>query len=281
MLEVATRWTLGVAYACRPKRLPLLPRFLVACGIDLLRGGTPLPSRHAALSPPDTFGGVATYVTPERIVEAARRGFFAWSHVGPLKWWTRAQRMVMNPSGIHISKTTRQLMRKNVYSVTFDDAFDDVIRACARSRRGSSLGLTWITPRIMHLFARLHDAGYAHSFEVWNRKGELVGGGYGLAIGRVFVTESMFSLESNTSKLGFIALNHHLAKWGFVLNDGKDWARNLEDAGMALMPRASYEAILDQHARGADRIGHWRVEADLAEIADHMPRHAAPGRVCA
>ena len=111
-------------------------------------------------------------------------------------------------------------MRQGRYTVTFDQDFEGVIKACAGKREGH-YGITWITPRIMRAYAALFDAGYVHSFEVWNAEGKLVGGGYGVALGRVFSTESQFSHEPNTSKIGFSVLNWHLARWGYVLDDGK------------------------------------------------------------
>lgn len=261
------RWILGVAYACHPKRISQLPFLFWHTAADLARGGTMLPSQASTRPIPDTFAGVARDITPERILAAARRGYFAWCHVGPLKWWTRSWRMALAPSDFQIAKDTRRLMRRNTYRVTFDTAFDEVIRACAEPRKGRPR-LTWITPQIMHLYATLHDKGDAHSFEVWNEAGELVGGGYGLAVGRVFVTESMFSRESNTSRIGFASLNWHLAKWGYALNDVKDWAFAfpLEQAGAKLMPRAQFEEVLADHAGGA-HVAPWIVEADTATIA--------------
>jgi leucyl/phenylalanyl-tRNA--protein transferase len=259
------RWSLGTAYALHPKRVSTLPFLIWHTVADLARGGTAVPGPATTRPQPDAFAGVASDVTPERIIAAARRGYFAWCHVGPLKWWTRSQRMVIAPADFHITKDARQLMRRGTYRVTFDLAFNDVIAACAEPRPGRPK-LTWITPQIMHLYAALHEKGAAHSFEVWNGKGELVGGGYGLAVGRVFVTESMFSRESSSSKVGFASLNWHLARWGFVLNDAKDWAAPLENAGMKLMPRAEFEQILAAHASGAHPAP-WSVDADTATIA--------------
>jgi leucyl/phenylalanyl-tRNA--protein transferase len=269
--EQMARWALGVAYACQPKRVSTLPSLLLWSAADILRGATRVPDPQRTRPRPDTFGGVCRGLSPGTVLSAARLGFFPWCHIGPMKWWTREQRMVMRPAEFRLSKTTRQLMKKNPYRVTFDTSFDEVMRACSGVRRTSSYSLTWITPHIMRLYSALHEQGHAHSFEVWSADGRLVGGGYGLAVGRVFVTESMFSLESNTSKFGFASLNWHLAKWGFVLNDGKDWAPNLSEAGMALIPRAEHEAVLAEHAQGASAVGSWKVESDLAEIAKWKP----------
>ena len=214
--EKLLRWTMGTAYACHPKRIADLPFLLWDMAADISRGGTKIPSDATTRPRPDTFAGVCRDITPERIIAAARRGFFPWCHLGPLKWWTRRERMVLHLGEHHIAKRLRRDMRKTDYRVTFDEAFDEVIKACAEPRKGRPLGLTWITPKIMRLYAALHDLGFAHSFEVWSADGSLIGGGYGIAIGRVFYTESQFSRESNTSKMGFASLNYHLAKWGYV-----------------------------------------------------------------
>lgn len=260
------RWLFGLAYACHPKRVAELPFLIWYAAADLLRGGTRLPSTTTTHEHPDSFAGLCRDITPERILAAARAGFFPWSHLGPLKWWTRSQRMVLSPAAFRISKDARRLMRKDKYRITFDEAFDEVIKACAEPRKGR-LQLTWITPQIMHLYAALHDLGFAHSFEVWSTDGRLVGGGYGIALGRVFYTESQFSRESNTSKIGFACLNHHLAKWGFVLNDGKDLTPTLEAMGFQLMPRAQFNAILAENAQRDVRKGKWKLEDTPATIA--------------
>jgi leucyl/phenylalanyl-tRNA--protein transferase len=262
------RWLMAGAYACHPKRIAQLPFLIWHTATDMARGGTLVPSAATTQPVPEVFAGVCRNITPQRILEAARAGFFPWSHAGPLKWWTRNERMVVAPAQFRISKDARRLMRKGTYHVTFDDAFDEVIKACAEPRKGRPFGLTWITPQIMRLYAALHDDGVAHSFEVWNADGVLVGGGYGIAVGRVFYTESQFSHESNTSKIGFACLNHHLAKWGFVLNDGKDFTPTLEQMGFRTISRADFEAVLAEHGHQDVRKGKWQIEVSPAEIAD-------------
>ncbi len=264
--ETALRWIMGTAYAGHPKRVANLPALLWLTLADLARGGTIVPDPDATHAHPDTFAGVARDISPETILAAARLGFFPWCHFGPLKWWTRSERMVLFLNEQHTSKRLRRDMRKNPYRVTFDQAFDEVIKACAGPRKGRPQ-LTWITPQIMELYAALHDQGHAHSFEVWSADGRLVGGGYGLSVGRVFFTESQFSRESNTSKMGFATLNHHLSKWGYVLNDGKDYTQSIDSMGFRHIPRAEFEALLAEHAQAGGKSGPWTVEADLATIA--------------
>lgn len=270
------RWVMGTAYALHPKRIADVPALLVSMAADIARGGTRSPSEASISARLDTFAGVCRDVTPESVLDATRRGFFPWCHIGPLKWWTRNERMVLFLNEQHIGKRLRREMRKTDYRVTFDQAFDEVIAACAEPRKGRPL-LTWITPKIMHLYAALHDEGAAHSFEVWSADGRLVGGGYGVAIGRVFYTESQFSRESNTSKMGFASLNHHLAKWGFVLNDGKDFTSTIDAMGFRAIPRAEFDAILAEHTSARGHEGLWEVEDDLAAVAarDEQAKEAA------
>ncbi|HEY8206985.1 MAG TPA: leucyl/phenylalanyl-tRNA--protein transferase, partial [Myxococcaceae bacterium] len=155
--EKLLRWLMGTAYACHPKRIADLPFLLWDTAADISRGGTKVPSAATTRTRPDTFAGVCRDITPERIIAAARGGFFPWCHVGPLKWWTRRERMVLFLSEHHISKRLRRIMRKTDCTVTFDTAFDEVLKACAEPRKGRPLGLTWVTPKIMHLYAALHD----------------------------------------------------------------------------------------------------------------------------
>ena len=266
----AQRWILGTAYALRPNVIRDTPHLVYRTALDLMTGGTRVPARDRTWPHPDTFGGVCRDVSAETVLAATRNGFFPWCHCGPLKWWTREQRMVLFFDEYHIAKRLRRDMKKAPYRVTFDQAFDEVIAACAGQRSYNRHALTWITPKIMRLYADLFDKGYAHSFEVWDAEGKLVGGGYGLAVGRIFMTESQFSLASNTSKMGFAVLNHHLAKWGFVANDGKDFTPTIDAMGFRHISRAEFDRILDDRSMDEAliaRIGRWTVEADLATVA--------------
>jgi leucyl/phenylalanyl-tRNA--protein transferase len=274
--QTLERWLWGTAYALMPRRVADVPYLLWNVARDLLRGGTRVPDPARTSPRPDTFGGVCRDVSAETVLAAARLGFFPWCHVGPLKWWTRKERMVLFFDEHHIAKRLRRDMRKSPYRITFDEAFEDVIRACAGRRSYNRHSLTWITPQIMRLYTELFDRGHAHSFEVWNAAGELVGGGYGLSAGRVFFTESQFSHEPNTSKMGFALFNYHLAKWGYVLNDGKDFTPTIDAMGFRLIQRAEFEAILKEHGHVGGHAGKWSVEATLAEAAAWEPKGPAP-----
>jgi leucyl/phenylalanyl-tRNA--protein transferase len=123
----------------------------------------------------------------------------------------------------------------------------------------------------MRAYAELYDSGYAHSFEVWNERGALVGGGYGVAVGRAFATESQFSREPNTSKIGFAVLNWHLAHWGFAFNDGKLMTPTCHDMGFREIPRSEYLDHLAQASRSPDKKSRWQVETNVSAVADWQP----------
>jgi leucyl/phenylalanyl-tRNA--protein transferase len=210
------------------------------------------------------------------LLEAYRKGLFAFGHFGPLKWLSLDERCVLFCDEFHISKTVRRLLRQQRYRVTFDADFEGVIKACA-GRRPGKWHVTWITPRVMRAFAAMQDAGHVHSFEVWNKDGELVGGGYGVALNGVFFIESQFSRESHTSKFGFSVLNWHLAKWGFVLNDNKWATPTTTQMGFRMIPRAEFLAHLARTTHNGGPAGRWQVETDTKTVADWRPgAKAAP-----
>jgi leucyl/phenylalanyl-tRNA---protein transferase len=270
--ETLQRWALGLAWALKPERIAGLPALGRLWAADLLSPKHDVPWPDAALARPAGLCGIAHDVTVASLVEAHRRGLYPFAHIAPLKWWCPPQRCVLSFADFHISKTVRRLLRQNRYRVTFDTDFVGVIKACAGRRRGK-WQLTWITPQIMHAYADLHDAGYAHSFEVWNSEDELVGGGYGVAVGGAFTIESQFTRESHTSKIGFAALNWHLANWGFRLNDNKGPTRNTLEMGFRVVPRPVFLALLTDAMRVPDRVGRWQVETDLRTVADWQPQN--------
>jgi leucyl/phenylalanyl-tRNA--protein transferase len=204
------------------------------------------------------------------LVAAYERGLFTFAHVGPLKWVSPPERCVLFFDETHVSKSLRRHMRQGRYTVTFDRDFEGVIKACA-GRRDGKWHVTWITPRIMRAYADMFDAGFVHSFEVWNEAGALVGGGYGVAIGRAFFTESQFSREPNTSKIGFTVLNWHLAKWGYRLNDGKFATPTILDMGFRPIRRQRFLSELATATRAGGKPGQWSVETDLPTVAAWQP----------
>jgi leucyl/phenylalanyl-tRNA--protein transferase len=266
--ETFERVALGTLWALKPKRLGDLPPFIRLWLKDLVAPNRALPN------PQSTFGktgiaGIVHDLSAPMLIEAYRRGLFPSGHFGTLHWSSPPERCVLYFHEFHIAKRLRRLMRQERYSVTFDRDFEGVIKACAARREGR-WHLTWITPRIMRAYADLFDAGHAHTFEVWSREGALVGGGYGVATGGVFSTESQFSLEDNTSKLGFSVLNWHLARWGFTLNDGNNPTPTILDMGFRMIPRAEFLRHLSD-AETAGKPGRWEVETDPKTAADWQP----------
>ncbi|MDO8878559.1 MAG: leucyl/phenylalanyl-tRNA--protein transferase [Pseudolabrys sp.] len=269
--DKAERWALGLAWAMMPGRVSGLPHLAKLYFSDLLAPDYALPDPERALANPPGLAGIVHDLSLPTLLEAHRRGLYPFAHVGPIKWWSPATRSLLFFDELHIAKRLRRQMRQGQYTVTFDRDFDGVIKACAGQRTGR-WHVTWITPRIMHAYAEAFDAGHAHSFEVWNDKGELAGGGYGVAVGNSFVTESQFSREPNTSKIGFTVLNWHLAKWGFVFNDGKLLTPTTRDMGFREVPRWDFMARLRQADRQSGRVGRWQTEADVATVADWQPQ---------
>lgn len=268
--ETMERWVLGLAWALMPSRIGGVPALLRMSFDEALAPDYALPDPERARDKPLGLAGIVHDLSLPTLLSAYRRGLYPFAHIGPLKWWSPPSRSLLFFDELHIAKRLRRQIRQGRYTVTFDRDFEGVIKACAGTRTGR-WHVTWITPRIMHAFAEAFDAGYVHSFEVWNEKGELVGGGYGVAIGGAFITESQFSKEPNTSKIGFTVLNWHLAKWGFAFNDGKLMTPTTRDMGFREVPRTEFLSRLTQAERKPERIGRWQVEADLATIADWQP----------
>lgn len=266
-LQRLLRVPLSIVYSLRPPRLRHAAKFYLSTARSWLAGGTAKPSQDSIVPLHMLFGGIASDVTPEAVLSAARLGFFLESHAGPQKWWTLEERMVVRPNAIHINKRLRSQIRNSGFSFTLDQNFEDVVRRCAEPRSGRPR-FTWIRPQLAQLYGQLFDLGYAHSFEVWSESGELVGGGYGLAIGKVFILESMFHGASHASKIGLVALNHHLDALGFVVNDAKVFGALYDRLGYALTDSDDYENQLRQAASEEfDQVGKWRFDSDLEQIS--------------
>jgi leucyl/phenylalanyl-tRNA--protein transferase len=273
-LETAERVALGIAWLSMPARWPELPPLVRLLARHLVAGSADLPNPEATVGK-SRMAGTVNDLTVPTLIEAYKRGLHSAGHFGTLRWESPPERCVLFFDEYHFSKRLRRVMRQGRYTVTFDRDFEGVIKACAERRTGK-WHVTWITPRIMRAYAALFDAGYVHSFEVWNENGELVGGGYGVALGRIFFTESQFSREDNTSKLGFSVLNWHLARWGYILNDGKDATPTILDMGFRVIPRAEFLRHLAHGTPGGGKTGRWQVEAGPDVVAEWKPGEKSP-----
>ena len=271
--QMAERWMLGLAWAAMPSRIGGLPNLCRLCLREFLAPDYALPDPERAFDRPPGLAGIVRDLTKPTLLAVYRGGLYPFAHIAPLKWWSPPRRSLLFFEELHIARRLRRQMRQGRYSVTFDRDFDGVIAACAGHRSGR-WHLTWITPKIMRAYAELFDAGFAHSFEVWNERGELAGGGYGVAVGGAFVTESQFSREPNTSKIGFTVLNWHLARWGFAFNDGKLMTPTCLSMGFREIPRSDYLARLERAQHLAGKSGRWQAESDVTTVAEWRP--AAP-----
>ena len=268
-IELCERVVFGTAWALMPRRaatlLPLTRLWLE----DLIAGNGELPHPEATRGSSE-FAGIVRDLSAPTVLAAYARGLFPHGHFGPLKWTSPPRRCVLFFDQFHISRRLRSIMRQGKYTVTFDRDFEGVISACA-GRRPGRWHLTWITPRIMHAYARLFDEGHVHSFEVWNKDGQLVGGGYGVALGHIFVIESQFSRLSNTSKIGFSVLAWHLAKWGFLLCDNKWPTPTTLQMGFCDIPRAEFLRHVDDAGKGTGRTDRWEAEKGAEIVAEWRP----------
>ena len=217
--------------------------------IPILRAGVqePFPSVESALAEPDGLLAAGGDLSPQRLLDAYRHGIFPWYSDGePILWWSPDPRMVFATDAVHVPGRTRRWLRHCDWSIRADGAFADVMRACAAPRARQSG--TWITRAMFDAYTELHAAGHAHSVEVIDTAGSLVGGIYGVAVGRMFFGESMFSSATNGSKVALIALCRALRDWQFPLLDAQVASAHLTTLGAFEMPRSRFMAHLDLYA---------------------------------
>jgi len=204
------------------------------------------PPISAALTEPDGLLAAGGDLSVARLLEAYSQGIFPWySDDQPILWWSPNPRMVCFLDELHIPKRLRSFLRNHKYILKFNSAFKEVVQACAKPR--DDYGGTWITDEMLDAYCELHQQGHAHSLEVWKRDENneiLVGGIYGVAIGQMFYGESMFSKETNTSKLAFISLIKHLKHWGYQLLDAQVESTHLRTLGCRTIPREQFSVIL-------------------------------------
>jgi len=269
------RYVLGTAYALVPERIALLPRLTLLSIAYLL---APEAERDKLPEQPVYYSrrglvGISNDLSVNALTANYARGFFPVCHIGPMKWWSPEERAVIDPAETHVGKNLRRLLKQKKFTITFDRDFAQVIEACARPREGK-VPLTWITPKVMDAYLEAHRCGYAHSVEVWDQEGKLVGGLYGLAIGKVFFGESQFSYAEHGSKVALVALHRHLREWGYHVRDGKWMTRHLASLGFKTMPRRYFQALLEKHVHEPGRVGQWSVDPRL-DLADWPAKPSA------
>ena len=199
------------------------------------------PETQHALEDPNGLLAAGGNLSPAALLEAYSKGIFPWFSDGePILWWAPDQRAVLTPGNLRISRGSRKQLRKLPFSLSTNRAFKDVVRACANQRKSSG---TWITEEIIEAYTEMHNLGFAHSVEVWERE-TLVGGLYGLKLGSVFCGESMFNLRDSAAKFAFFNLANLLFVKGYSLIDCQISNDFLESLGVATIPRKEFENIL-------------------------------------
>ncbi|WP_131111019.1 leucyl/phenylalanyl-tRNA--protein transferase [Sulfuricystis thermophila] len=224
--------------------------------IPWLLPDSPFPPVSRALAEPNGLLCAGGDLSPPRLLAAYRRGIFPWFSEGePILWWSPDPRMVLFPEALKISRSLAKTLRNADYQVKLDTAFDAVIAACAATPRPGQHG-TWITAEMRIAYRRLHALGYAHSVETW-RDGRLIGGLYGVAIGRAFFGESMFSLERDASKIALAHLCRYLCVHNFGMIDCQMETAHLHSLGAQPMPRDAFLARLASLVEQGDAPGRW------------------------
>jgi leucyl/phenylalanyl-tRNA--protein transferase len=224
--------------------------------IPWLRGNAPFPPVSNALRSPNGLLCAGGNLSPERLVDAYSHGIFPWFSQGdPILWWSPDPRMVLFPAELRVSRSLRKVVRRGVYETRFDTAFQEVMKACAAPRDGQ--GGTWIVPQMVRAYTRLHELGFAHSAESWH-EGTLVGGLYGVALGKVFFGESMFTRAADASKVALVHLVERLKADGFRVIDCQQATAHLASLGAREIPRAEFAKMLQESIQYPPTGGHWR-----------------------
>jgi leucyl/phenylalanyl-tRNA--protein transferase len=198
------------------------------------------PDPARALREPDGLLAVGGDLSPARLLYAYRHGIFPWYDAGlPILWWSPDPRAVFTPESLHVSRSLRRRMRGGGYELRLDSAFAEVMQACAGPRPQHPGGGTWLNAEMQAAYQELHDLGHAHCAELWTEHG-LIGGLYGVAVGRVFFGESMFSHATDASKIVLVELMRRLDGWGYAFMDCQVQSEHLQRMGSMPVPRADF-----------------------------------------
>ncbi|MCC6196733.1 MAG: leucyl/phenylalanyl-tRNA--protein transferase [Burkholderiales bacterium] len=240
--------------------------------IAWLSARTPFPPLAAALAEPNGLLAAGGDLTPDRLLAAYRRGIFPWYSAGqPILWWSPDPRMVLRVDAFRVSRSLRKRVRAGTFEVRTDSSFRAVVEACAELPRRGQYG-TWITPEIVGAYSELHRRGYAHSVESW-LDGELAGGLYGIALGRVFFGESMFARATDASKVALVHLVARLRRNGVPIVDCQQETAHLAAFGARPIRRERFAAHLAELIHSTEPPPGWSDEVALRDSPgnDSMP----------
>jgi leucyl/phenylalanyl-tRNA--protein transferase len=231
--------------------------------IPWLTPETPFPPLDTALAHPNGLLAAGGDLSPQRLIEAYRCGIFPWFNEGdPILWWSPDPRMVLFPAELKISRSLRKTLKKANYTIRADSAFRQVVQACAAPRKGRPG--TWIHDEMIAAYTALHEMGLAHSIETW-MEGELVGGLYGVAQGKMFFGESMFSRTTDASKVAFVHLVRHLERRGFKMIDCQMKTAHLASFGAREISRKEFSLKLKELVNYQERVDKWCMDYESPE----------------
>jgi leucyl/phenylalanyl-tRNA--protein transferase len=207
---------------------------------------SPFPPLEQALIEPDGLLAAGGDLSTERLINAYQRGIFPWFNEGePILWWSPNPRCVLYPDQLKVSRSLRKTLRKKTFEIRMDSAFTTVVKACAAPRTQQQD--TWITDTMLNAYINMHTLGYAHSVECWQQN-ELVGGLYGIAIGQVFFGESMFSKQTDASKVALVHLCDYLQQGNFKLIDVQVHTPHMQSMGAEMIARTEFEKLVKKYA---------------------------------
>src|SRR6185503_3183216 len=225
--------------------------------IPFLSSHDPFPPVGSALRAPNGLLAAGGDLSPARLLAAYSEGIFPWfGEDDPILWWSPDPRMVLYAREVHVSRSLNKVIRANRFRVTLDAAFPAVVRACAEARRDHEG--TWITPAMEGAYVRLAELGHAHSVEVWQGDA-LVGGLYGVAVGKMFFGESMFTRVSDASKVALVRLARQLEAWGMPMIDCQMSTQHLASLGARDIPRTDFADEVRYLVRQPPVPGPWRL----------------------
>ncbi|MGQ0701407.1 MAG: leucyl/phenylalanyl-tRNA--protein transferase [Panacagrimonas sp.] len=229
----------------------------------------PFPPAHLAMRDPNGLLAIGGDLSLSRLIRAYSQGIFPWYNPDePILWWSPDPRAVLMPEGMHVSRSLGKSIRRNDYGVSLDLAFADVLTHCSGPRTRSRG--TWLGSEMREAYGQLHQRGYAHSVEVW-RGGSLIGGLYGVALGRVFFGESMFSLQADASKFALHWLCQQLRAWGFGLIDCQVGSAHLKSLGAIDVSRERFQTLLRTALGQPPRTGCWCFDIAAPAAREHLP----------
>ena len=202
------------------------------------------PCLDDALDDPNGLLAIGGDLSEKRLISAYQQGIFPWvNHGQPILWWSPNPRCVLLPNTIHVSRSLKKKINSNIFHITYNKEFKNVIHECSINRKDDD---TWLTSSMQDAYIRLHEIGYAHSIECWAHE-KLVGGLYGIAMGKVFFGESMYSRVSDASKIILASLMDRLALMDFQLLDCQVESNHLKSLGARLIPREKFSCVLKKY----------------------------------